>query len=181
VPRHRVIKAVAITVAAVLVVVLTGGFFVYRHLNNNITGIDITSALGTDRPTEVKAKTPQKPLNILLLGSDTRQGQTGHIGGDTPGLSDTTILLHISGDRKLAYGVSLPRDAMVERPSCERKDGQGTDPGGLSMFNAAYAVGGPSLPNDSFIPAAAPLMHSRLLLSQWFVRSTPLANLLATY
>jgi LCP family protein required for cell wall assembly len=144
VPRHRIIKAVAITVAAVLVVVLTGGFFVYRHLNNNITGIDITSALGTDRPSEVKAKTPQKPLNILLLGSDTRQGQTGHIGGDTPGLSDTTILLHISGDRKLAYGVSLPRDAMVDRPSCERKDGQGTDPGGLSMFNAAYAVGGPA-------------------------------------
>ena len=143
-PRHRIIKAVAITVASVLVVVLTGGFFVYRHLNNNITGIDITSALGTDRPTEVKAKTPQKPLNILLLGSDTRQGQTGHIGGDTPGLSDTTILLHISGDRKLAYGVSLPRDAMVKRPSCERKDGQGTDPGGLSMFNAAYAVGGPA-------------------------------------
>ena len=143
-PRHRIVKAVAITVAAVLVVVLTGGFFVYRHLNNNITGIDITSALGTDRPTEVKQKTPQKPLNILLLGSDTRQGQTGHIGGDTPGLSDTTILLHISGDRKLAYGVSLPRDAMVERPSCVRKDGQGTDPGGLSMFNAAYAVGGPA-------------------------------------
>jgi LCP family protein required for cell wall assembly len=144
VPRHRIVKAVAVTVAAVLVVVLTGGFFVYRHLNNNITGIDITSALGTDRPTEVKQKTPQKPLNILLLGSDTRQGQTGHIGGDTPGLSDTTILLHISGDRKLAYGVSLPRDAMVERPSCVRKDGQGTDPGGLSMFNAAYAVGGPA-------------------------------------
>lgn len=143
-PRHRIVKAVAVTVAAVLVVVLTGGFFVYRHLNNNITGIDITSALGTDRPTEVKQKTPQKPLNILLLGSDTRQGQTGHIGGDTPGLSDTTILLHISGDRKLAYGVSLPRDAMVERPSCVRKDGQGTDPGGLSMFNAAYAVGGPA-------------------------------------
>jgi LCP family protein required for cell wall assembly len=85
-----------------------------------------------------------KPLNILLLGSDTREGQTGHIGGDTPGLSDTTILLHISADRKLAYGVSLPRDAMVERPECERKDGQGTAPAELSMFNAAYAVGGPA-------------------------------------
>ena len=143
-PRHRIIKAVAITVAAVLVVALTGGFFVYRHLNNNITGIDITEALGTDRPAAVKKETPQQPLNILLLGSDTRQGQTGHIGGDTPGLSDTTILLHISADRKLAYGVSLPRDAMVERPTCQRKDGNGTDPGGLSMFNAAYAVGGPA-------------------------------------
>ena len=145
VPKHRVVKTVTTALALVLVVVLTGGFFVYRHLDRNITSIDITSALGNDRPTEItKAGQPNKPLNILLLGSDTREGQTGHIGGDTPGLSDTTILLHISADRKLAYGVSLPRDAMVQRPECERKDGNGTDPGGLSMFNAAYAVGGPA-------------------------------------
>ena len=143
--NHRVLKTIGISVALVLVVALGGGFLVYRHLNNNITQLDVTKALGSDRPTEVvKANQPQQPLNILLLGSDTRKGQRGHIGGDTPGLSDTTILLHISADRKLAYGVSLPRDAMVERPTCERKDGNGTDPGGLSMFNAAYAVGGPA-------------------------------------
>ena len=136
--QHRVLKAIAISVAVVLVVVLTGGFFIYRHLNNNITGIDITSALGTDRPSAVPQKPgmANKPLNILLLGSDTREGQTG--------LSDTTILLHISADRKLAYGVSLPRDSMVQRPECERKDGQGMAPAELSMFNAAYAVGGPA-------------------------------------
>jgi LCP family protein required for cell wall assembly len=145
VSKHRVLKTIGISVALVLVVVLTGGFFVYRHLDGNITSVDLTKALGSDRPTEVvKKNQPQKPENILLLGSDTRKGQRGHIGGDTPGLSDTTILLHISADRKLAYGVSLPRDAMVERPTCERKDGNGTDPGGLSMFNAAYAVGGPA-------------------------------------
>ena len=63
-----------------------------------------------------KKHQPNTPLNVLLIGSDTRKGQTGHIGGDTPGLSDTTILLHLSADRKLAYGVSLPRDAMVQRP-----------------------------------------------------------------
>jgi LCP family protein required for cell wall assembly len=140
-----VLKTMAITLAVVLVVVLAGGFFVYRHLDKNITSLNVTSALGSDRPTEIVDKdAPTKPLNILLLGSDTREGQGNHIGGETPGLSDTTILLHISADRKLAYGVSLPRDAMVERPTCERKDGNGTDPGGLSMFNAAYAVGGPA-------------------------------------
>ncbi len=145
VPRHRALKAVAISVAAVLVVVLTGGFLVYRHLEGNITSMDVQDALGTDRPTEIiKKDVEHKPLNILLLGSDTRDGQGNHIGGDTPGLSDTTILLHISADRDRAYGVSIPRDSMVERPECERKDGQGTDPGGLSMFNAAYAVGGPA-------------------------------------
>jgi LCP family protein required for cell wall assembly len=145
VPRHRALKAVAISVAAVLVVVLTGGFLVYRHLEGNITSMDVQDALGTDRPTEViKQDVEHKPLNILLLGSDTRDGQGNNIGGETPGLSDTTILLHISADRDRAYGVSIPRDSMVERPECERKDGQGTDPGGLSMFNAAYAVGGPA-------------------------------------
>ncbi|NUS51366.1 MAG: LCP family protein, partial [Nocardioidaceae bacterium] len=144
-PRHRALKTIGISVALVLVVVLTGGFFVYRHLDGNITSLNVDEALGSDRPSEiVKNDAPSKPLNILLLGSDTRKGQKGHIGGDTPGLSDTTILLHISADRKLAYGVSLPRDAMVQRPSCEKKDGSGTDPGGLSMFNAAYAVGGPA-------------------------------------
>jgi LCP family protein required for cell wall assembly len=140
-----VLKAMAITLAVVLVVVLAGGFFAYRHLDKNITSLNVTKALGSDRPTEVvKHDAPSKPLNILLLGSDTREGQGNHIGGETPGLSDTTILLHISADRKLAYGVSLPRDAMVKRPACERKDGSGTDPGGRSMFNAAYAVGGPA-------------------------------------
>jgi LCP family protein required for cell wall assembly len=145
VPRHRVIRTIVISVTLVLLVVLTGGFVAYRHLEGNITALNVDQALGNDRPAEiVKDNVPHKPLNILLLGSDTRQGQSGHIGGDTPGLSDTTILLHVSADRKLAYGVSLPRDAMVERPECTRKDGQGTDPGGLTMFNAAYAVGGPA-------------------------------------
>ena len=131
VPRHRVLKAVAVSVAMVLVVALTAGFFVYRHLDGNIDSLDVTEALGTDRPEEIVQKNVEhKPLNILLLGSDTRAGQAGHIGGETPGLSDTTILLHLSADRDRAYGVSIPRDLMVERPSCQRKDGQGEDPGG---------------------------------------------------
>jgi LCP family protein required for cell wall assembly len=143
--KHRVMRAAAISLATVLVVALTAGFFVYRHLEGNIDSLDVTEALGTDRPEEIVPKDVEhKPLNILLLGSDTREGQTGNIGGDTPGLSDTTILLHLSADRDRAYGVSIPRDLMVERPSCQRKDGNGEDPGGLDQFNAAYAIGGPA-------------------------------------
>ena len=143
--KHRVLRAVAVSLATVLVIALTAGFFAYRHLDGNIDSLDVAEALGTDRPEEIIPEDVEhKPLNILLLGSDTREGQTGGIGGDTPGLSDTTILLHLSADRDRAYGVSIPRDLMVERPSCVRKDGQGTDPGGLDLFNAAYAVGGPA-------------------------------------
>jgi LCP family protein required for cell wall assembly len=144
--KHRVLKIVAASVAGLLVVVLAGGFFVYQHLNGNITQMDVTKDLGTDRPAKVAPvrNEPTKPLNVLILGSDSREGAGNKVGGETPGLSDTTILLHLSANRKLAYGVSLPRDAMVERPACKRKDGNGTDAGGLTQFNSAYAVGGPA-------------------------------------
>lgn len=142
--KRRVIKTVSISVAVLLVAVIAGGFVVYRHLEGNITSLDTTPLLGNNRPDAVApAGKDNKPLNILLLGTDTREGQGNHIGGETPGLSDTTILLHLSANRDRAYGVSLPRDAMVQRPSCVRKDGNGTDPGGLTMFNEAYRVGGP--------------------------------------
>ena len=144
--KHRVLRIVALCVSGLLVVLLVGGVLVYRHLDGNIESIDVASGLGTDRPTAMPRKkgVPNEPMNVLLIGSDTRQGAGNKMGGDTPGLSDTTILLHLSGNRKLAYGVSLPRDAMVQRPKCERKDGEGTDPGGLTQFNEAYAVGGAS-------------------------------------
>ncbi len=143
--KHRVIRVVAISVASAIVVALATGFFVYRHLEGNIDSLDVTAALGDDRPEEIiPDDVEHKPLNILLLGSDTREGQDGNIGGDTPGLSDTTILLHVAADRDRAYGVSIPRDLMVERPECQLKDGEGTDPGGLDQFNAAYAIGGPA-------------------------------------
>jgi len=119
--------------------VITGGAVIaYKHFEGNIATEDF---LDGPRPTpEVKG-----PINVLVMGSDTREGANGKgIGGDTPGLSDTTILLHLSSNRKFAYGVSLPRDAMVERPACPRKNGNGTDPGGLTQFNAAYAIGGPA-------------------------------------
>ena len=142
--KHRAVKAAAISVSVVLVAVLTGGFLVYRHLEGNITPLDVEKALGSERPSEiVPTDQPHKPLNILLLGSDSREGQAARIGGETPGLSDTTILLHLSGDRERAYGVSIPRDLMVERPDCEGKDGQ-TIPARFGMFNEAYALGGPA-------------------------------------
>jgi len=124
---------------AILVMVLSGGAVVaYKHFEGNIATTDFIPGA---RPTEeVKG-----PINVLVMGSDTREGANGKgIGGDTPGLSDTTILLHLSANRQFAYGVSLPRDAMVQRPPCPRKNGNGIDPGGITQFNAAYAIGGPA-------------------------------------
>lgn len=129
-----------LVVVSVLLAVVTGGLVVvYKQLEGNITRLDISDQLG-DRPDVVQ----RGAINVLVMGSDTREGANGAIGGNTPGLSDTTILLHLSKNREFAYGVSLPRDAMVEQPSCRKKNGTGVDPGGLRQFNAAYAIGGPA-------------------------------------
>jgi LCP family protein required for cell wall assembly len=140
--RRRITTRVLIGVCVVLLVLSTAFVIAYKKLEGNIHSISITDALGKDRPKAVEVEGPKRPLNILVMGSDNRDGT--NIGGDTPGLSDTTILLHLSADRKRAYGVSIPRDAMVERPDCESKDGKTTISGGLTQFNAAYAVGGPA-------------------------------------
>jgi len=147
-PRHRertptsrrVWKRIGIGVAVFLMLVSTVVVVAYKHLEGNI------DVIGTDANLKNRPKpTVPKALNVLVMGSDTREGANGAgIGGETPGLSDTTILLHLSANRQFAYGVSLPRDAMVNRPACVKKGGHGTDPGGLTQFNAAYAIGGPT-------------------------------------
>ncbi len=115
--------------------------YTYRTLSGDLNVLDVEDQL-TNRPDKPELEEPKEPLNVLIMGSDSRQGFSGEFQ-DGGGLSDTTILVHLSADRKHAYGVSLPRDAMVERPDCHRKDGS-VIPGGFSMWNTAFSLGGPA-------------------------------------
>ncbi len=139
--RRKIIQRVVIGLSILVLVLASVLLVAYKKLEGNINAVTLGDQLGNDRPKQ-EVTGPKRPLNILVMGSDNRDGT--NIGGDTPGLSDTTILLHLSANRKRAYGVSLPRDAMVERPECSSKNGKRTIPGGLTQFNAAYAVGGPA-------------------------------------
>jgi len=145
-PRHTVLRR-AVAVASVMTVLATtvsaAGWFTLTRLSSNITTVDVTSELGTARPTKAAPTKPAEyePMNILVLGTDTRTGQGNGFGNaaDTAsgtGHSDTTILFHISGDRQHAVGVSIPRDSWVTRPSCK---GGGTVTG---RINTAFAEGG---------------------------------------
>ncbi len=137
-PRvRRVAKRVVIGLSVFAVLVTTTLYFVIKHLEGNIDRVDLSKETGP-APTKVV----DKAINVLVMGDDTRKGQGPAIGGSTPGLSDTTILLHLSANRKFAYGVSLPRDAMVQRPQCQTRTGVAA--AGLTQFNAAYAIGGPA-------------------------------------
>jgi LCP family protein required for cell wall assembly len=145
--RRSAVRAAA-AVASVLTLVATAGSAVawagLNNLSGNITVLDVEASLGTDRPIKPVGQEPDRePLNVLVMGTDTRTGQGGGFGDPNltasgNGHSDTTILLHIAGDRSRALGVSIPRDSWVTRPAC---DGQGTATG---RFNEAFAVGGPA-------------------------------------
>ena len=140
--ERPVLRAVAASTAAVLAVVAGVFFLTYRHLEGNITVSEGFQMITEPRPEEQEVEGPKRPLNILLLGSDTRAGQKA-VPGKTPGLSDTTILLHLSADRSRAYGVSIPRDLMVPRPECRSRDGDRKVPAAsVAQWNQAYALGG---------------------------------------
>lgn len=51
------------------------------------------------------------------------------------------ILLHVAADRRSATAVSLPRDLMVEIPSCPTADGSRTE-ARFAQFNWAFQFGG---------------------------------------
>lgn len=114
--RRRRVLAVTGVVAAVLVV---GMVAAYLRLNGNISRLDVSKAVGKNRPTP-SGNVATGPLNILLVGSDVREGEGNEdygTGNWEPGQhSDTNILMHISGDRKSVTMVSIPRDSMVPAP-----------------------------------------------------------------
>ncbi len=149
--RHTVAKVV---VASLVVLGMATGLavaFAYRHLDGNLTVVDVSNQL-TNRPDKVGGDLPQEPLNILVMGSDTREGEGNNIDGLTGGgeRSDTTIMFHLSADRRFAYGVSIPRDSLVDRPDCTTKGGE-TIPGATdAMWNEAFALGGPACTIQQF-------------------------------
>ncbi len=145
-PHSSLHRAVAVSLTVIVVVaslLVAAVVLATAKLNANLTVENPFGKLGTDRPTPVRVGAGHtKPLDVLMIGSDTRDGANGFVGGSKGvGRSDTTILLHISGDRRRAVGVSIPRDSMVDAPDCVRADGS-TAPGARRMFNESYSIGG---------------------------------------
>lgn len=64
-------------------------------------------------------------FNVLLVGSDRCEDDSGCQGRGGANLNDVTILLHVSQDQTNAVAVSFPRDLVVRIPSCPDEDGEG--------------------------------------------------------
>ncbi len=148
----------AVLAGVVLLVTILGAVVntVMGNLQGNITAIDVSDNAGGQPSAGPSASAPPlvvneetgsyQPFTVLLMGSDTREGKGNH-GYGKAGLisgarSDTTILLHVSADRKHALAVSIPRDTLITLPKCTTKDGK-TVGGYRSKFNAAFDLAGP--------------------------------------
>lgn len=140
--RHW-LRWTALGVAVAVLVAAGVGWWFYRKLDNNIT-TDTTAAdellrYEKERPTHAAGSAQ----NILLIGSDTRAGAGNTKYGQDKGTqrSDTVILLHISAGRSSVTAVSIPRDLMVQLPSCRKPDGTRTREQ-FAQFNWSYEFGG---------------------------------------
>jgi len=128
------------------------GFYV-QHIQSAFTTQDIGSLLGSaaspgaspgsTEPANPVDENAGVALNILLIGSDTRSGDNGEIGGRvaTGMRADTTIVMHISADRTRVDFLSIPRDSRVAIPDCKLFSGE-IAKGWTGKFNIAFANGG---------------------------------------
>jgi LCP family protein required for cell wall assembly len=127
--------------AAVLVISGTMSEF-FGQLNGNIRTESMTE-IGTKLPPASKAGV----LNLLALGSQTRDGQGRGFGHD-PGtdLSDTAMLIHVNATHTRAIVLSIPRDLLVYRPPCRERVGGNAIVDGEqnAMFDSAMNLGGPA-------------------------------------
>lgn len=154
--RHPILKTLALMLLGAVVTCASAIGFAWQDLQGNITNLNADPLLKVDGD-EPKPDEPERPtdiaagraLNILIIGSDSRDGAndvdlagaTGHAEGAR---SDTTMIAHISADRSHVDIVSIPRDTLVMRPACAWPDGRIIPAQPQAMFNSAFAVGAES-------------------------------------
>ena len=131
VARHKALSVIFVT-ALVLILILIAWLLWLNHKLGDIERFPFEP--GGDRPAAVG-----DAQNILLIGVDdpTDQGDLFEdlaSGTWTPGKfrSDAIMVLHISGDRRSAQLVSIPRDSFVDVPEL-----------GRTKINASFSAGGP--------------------------------------
>ncbi|MFJ6278609.1 LCP family protein [Arthrobacter subterraneus] len=139
--RVPVLQIVAISLVAVLVAVVGFVALSVVRLQGNVATQPLN--LSTDGETQLPVDLSRDPVQILIIGSDTRAGQGGD-AEDEEGQADVMMLMTMSGDRSNVTMVSFPRDLMVPLPACVNPGtGESSDSMALGQLNSSLANGGP--------------------------------------
>jgi len=142
-PRWGRIALVVVAFLALIGLFVAGyGLYYVNSLDNKVKRTDPFSEITGGRP----AKTVDGALNILILGSDSRDGTAfnpndrssskASVGGER---ADTIMLMHVPASQDKAYLISIPRDTYVFVPEYKGNGGH------KAKINAAYAWGGAAL------------------------------------
>jgi LCP family protein required for cell wall assembly len=137
----------AVGVLLVLVALVAGALLLLvRDLEGNVERERSFDSLDDgERP----AAEPTRALDVLVLGSDSREDGLGaqiqgkgdnEVEGER---ADTTLLVRLTADRDAAWVVSIPRDSWVQLPPCDRP-GEEPLPAREGQFSSAFLDGGTS-------------------------------------
>ncbi|MBM7848603.1 LCP family protein [Arthrobacter roseus] len=144
--KKTALRYVALTLAVVLVGGLVFVVVQVMRLQGNIVTEPLN--LNTDQADALPVDMSRDPLQILILGTDTRTGQDAQFGGEDlsagSGNSDAMMLMHLSADRERVSVISFPRDLLVPIPECfDPKTGTEHPAQELGQLNGALDSGGP--------------------------------------
>ena len=139
--RHPVRRALVGTLICLVVLgSVVGGTlaFVGIQLNHNLDRVHGVFDGLTHRPQKPSTGPGAEAVNILVLGTD-RRSTVPTTGSDAEAdaweagaqRSDAMMILHVSGDRRSASVISIPRDSWVQVPGY-----------GMAKINAAFSYGG---------------------------------------
>ena len=140
------LRALGLAFFSVLIFAVSAAGFLYHDLTSRLTqsGLKVEQFMDEKEPTKPIDDYSGRPVNVLIMGTDSRVGegnsQYGFQEGDETMRSDVTIIAHISADRSRVQLVSIPRDTIVDIPECQLKDGSRT-PAQQGQFNWAMAIG----------------------------------------
>jgi LCP family protein required for cell wall assembly len=146
IPGLLIYAGVIVAVLAVSVASIAG-IAVWQTVASIKPGIHLSHVRGTSEPIP-QVGSIAGAVNLLLTGSDTRTGQDGFqdradlAGSSGAGNNDVTMVLHISADHQHATVVSIPRDLLVNIPTCPRPNGGTAGPATNAMFNTTLSRGG---------------------------------------
>lgn len=139
--KSQRLKWLAFGCVAMLLLVFGLGGFALARLRSNVHTAEMNVG-------ELVGNLASGPLDILVIGSDTRSGNNAAYGdeadAESGARSDVMMLLQISEDRQMVNVVSFPRDLMVDIPKCtDAETGQVYAASEDTQINESLERGGP--------------------------------------
>lgn len=148
--KNKIFRATTLAVTAILVFAATLAAAIYINFDGKVQRNSIKMIAQPGAEGENAASVDPysgKPLNILVLGEDSREGEenkklaiTATEDSTEGGNSDTAMIIQLAADRSYINIVSIPRDSIVNVPACNTSKGQ-IPAAQRVMFNSIFAKG----------------------------------------